>query len=129
LVIMPADAKQLFIFKCLLQSFATSTGLKVNFSKSYIVPFNVGEEKTSNLATTLGCMVESMPFTYLGLPLGTTKSLIQDFMPILTRIEKRLMGITSLTSYSGRLTLVNLVLSALPTFYMCIVELPLEIIE
>jgi hypothetical protein len=84
------------------------------------VPINVGEEKTSILVATLGCMVESMPFTYLGLPLGTTKPLIQDFMPILSRVEKRLMGIASLTSYSGRLTLVNSVLSALPTYYMCI---------
>jgi hypothetical protein len=43
-------------------------------------------------------------FTYLGLPLGTTKPTIQDFMPMLTRIDKRLMGLASLTSYSGRLT-------------------------
>jgi hypothetical protein len=50
-------------------------------------------------------------------------------MPILTRIEKRLTGLASLTSYSGRLTLVNSVLSALPTFYMCSLELPMEIID
>jgi hypothetical protein len=113
----------------LLHSFEESTDLKVNFNKSFIVPINVGEDKVNILAGTLGCLVESMPFTYLGLPLGTTKPTVQDFLPVLSRIEKRIMGIASFTSYSGWLTLVNVVLSALPTYYMCILELPMEIIE
>jgi hypothetical protein len=53
------------------------------------------------LAGTLGCQVESMPFTYLGLPLGTTKPVIQDYMPLLSRVEKGLMGISSFASYAG----------------------------
>jgi hypothetical protein len=70
-----------------------------------------------------------MPFTYLGLPLGTTKLTIQEFMSLLTRIEKRLMGITPRASYAGRLTLCNSVLSSLPAYIMCMVQLPIEIIE
>jgi hypothetical protein len=86
---MPADTKQLFILKCLLQTVAVSTGLKVNFHKSFIVPINVDAKKTNILEDTLGCLVRSMPFTYLGLPLGTTKPMVQDFMPVLSRIEKK----------------------------------------
>jgi hypothetical protein len=129
MLIMPADAKQHFFLKCLLQTFAVLTGLKVNFHKSFIVPINMDVEKTTVLAGTLGCSVQSMPFTYLGLPLGTTKPVVQDFMPILSPVEKRLMGISHLTSYSRQLTLVNAVLSALLTFYMCILQLPLEVID
>jgi hypothetical protein len=129
LIIMIAEARQLLFLKCLLQSFATSTRLKVNFHKSFIVPINVAEEKTEILATTLGCQIQSMPFTYLGLPLGTTKPVFQDFMPLLSRVEKRLMGIATFASYSRRLTLVNAVLSALLTFYMCVLKLPVEIIN
>jgi hypothetical protein len=70
-----------------------------------------------------------MPFTYIGLPLGTTKPVVQDFTPVLTRVEKRLMGIVPFTTYAGRLTLVNLVLSALPTYYMYVLQLPIEIID
>jgi hypothetical protein len=47
------------------------------------------------LAGTLGCQIGTMSFTYLGLPLGTTKPVIQDFMTILSRIEKRSMGINT----------------------------------
>jgi hypothetical protein len=50
-------------------------------------------------------------------------------MPLLFRVEKRLIGIATFASYSGRLTLVNIVLLALPTFYMCVLELPVEIIN
>jgi hypothetical protein len=70
-----------------------------------------------------------MPFTYLGLPLGTTKPLVKDFMPILSRIEKRLMGIIPFASYAGRLTLVNAILSALPTYHICVLAMPIEIID
>jgi hypothetical protein len=65
-IIMPTIPKRLFFFKCLLQSFAASTGLKVNFNKSFIVPINVDEEKIEFLADILGCQIETMPFTYLG---------------------------------------------------------------
>jgi hypothetical protein len=41
LLIMQADAKQLFCLKALLQSFTTSTGLKVNYHKSCLIPINV----------------------------------------------------------------------------------------
>jgi hypothetical protein len=121
---MPAEANHLFFLKGLLHIFASSTGLKVKFSKSFIVPINVPDEKTLILAGTLGCKVETMPFTYLGLPLGTTKPVIQDFMPLFSRIEKRLMGIAPFASYAGRLALVNSVLSALPTYYLCILHPP-----
>jgi hypothetical protein len=129
LIIMPTIAKELFFFKCLLQSFIVSTRLKVNFSKFFIVPINVSEEKTNILAGTLGCQIGTMPFTYLDLPLGTTKLLVKDFMPILSRIEKRLMGIIPFASYAGRLTLVNAILLALPTYHMCVLAMPVEIID
>jgi len=63
-------------------------------------------------------------FTYLGLPLGTTKPSVQDFSPLLSRIERRMSGFSRLLSYDVRLILVNVVLSALPTFYMCSLKIP-----
>jgi hypothetical protein len=57
LLIMPADARQLFFLKCLLNTFAASTRLKVNFHKSFIVPINVDANNATILAGTLGCLV------------------------------------------------------------------------
>lgn len=75
------------------------------------------EDRAGHLAATMGCKVGVMPFTYLGLPLGTTKPTIDEFLPVLTRIEERMMGINNLL-YSRRLLMVNSILTALPTVYM-----------
>lgn len=96
LMIMPGDAKQLIVLKSLLRTFADSTGLQVNFEKSSLVPINMTEERAGHLAATIGCKVGVMPFTYLGLPLGTTQPTVDEFIPILTRIEKRMMGVNKL---------------------------------
>jgi hypothetical protein len=65
----------------MFHSFANSTGLHVNYRKSHMYPINVPQEKLSLLANTFGCDVGSMSFTYLGLPMGTTKPRIEDFTP------------------------------------------------
>lgn len=126
---MSASAPDLFCLKGLLRSFSDSTGLKMNFSKSFIVPINVSDEKCQLLANTLGCQVGTMPFTYLGLPLGTTRPSVEEFMPLLNIIEKRMMGINKFLSYPGRLILVNSVYAVMPTFHMCAFKLPVPVLD
>ena len=124
LLILPGEARTLFNLTGLLRSSSDSTGLHVNFNKSFLVPINISESRALHLASTFGYKVGSMPFTYLGLPLGTTKPTLHEFVPLLTRIEKRLCGISS-----GRLILVSSVFSALPTFYMCSLNIPPQVIK
>jgi hypothetical protein len=73
LLILLGDARILFNLKGLLRSFSDTTGLHVNFNKCFLVAINIPEARTLHLAYTFGCKVGNMPFTYLGLPLGTTK--------------------------------------------------------
>jgi hypothetical protein len=70
-----------------------------------------------------------MPFTYLGLPMGTTKPSIRDLSPLTDRVKRRLSAVTSFLSYGDRLVLVNSVLSSLPTYFMLSLRLPPGIIE
>lgn len=65
----------------------------------------------------------SLPFTYLGLPLGTSKPKILDFFPLIQRVERRLAGCATYLSIGGRLTVINSMFSQ-PTFYMCLLKLP-----
>ena len=129
LLIIPGDARVLFNLKGLLRSFSDSTGLHVNFAKSFLVPINMNDSRATHLANTFGCKVGDMPFTFLGLPLGTTKPSLIEFTPLLTKIERRLSGISKFLSYNGRLILVNFVFSALPTFYMCCMKIPPQFIK
>jgi hypothetical protein len=68
LLIMQACPKQLLCLKALLETFAQSTGLRVNFAKSCLLPINLSNEKASLLAGLFGCKLGTFPFTYLGLP-------------------------------------------------------------
>jgi hypothetical protein len=70
ILILEACPRQLFFLKAMLNSFADSTGLHVNYNKSNIYPINVSEQKMALLANTFHCKVGALPFTYLGLPLG-----------------------------------------------------------
>ena len=98
LLIVPADARILFNLKGLLRSFSDSIGLHVNF-QSFLVPVNIDPLRAQHLANTFGCQTASMTFTYLGLPLGTQKPSLQEFIPLLTRIKTRLNGISKMLSY------------------------------
>lgn len=129
LLIMQADAKQLFCLKAILNSFASSTGLSVNFSKSLLVPINVSDEKMKVLAGTFGCQIWSLPFTYLGLPLGTTKPRIEEFAPLLDRVERNLSACSTFLSYSGRVEYINTVLTPTVNYAMCTLKLHKGVIE
>lgn len=129
LLFLTASSKELFCLKAILNTYADSTGLKINYSKSCMIPLNVDIEKVQHLSKMFGCSVGTLPFTYLGLPLGTTRPKIIDFAPLVDRVERRLSATSALLSYGDRLTMVNSVLSSLPTYYMCSLSLPKSIIE
>jgi hypothetical protein len=129
LLVMQADPQQLNFLKQLLQDFATSAGLKVNFNKSLMIPINVPEDKMSSLAAGFGCQIGSMPLTYLGLPMGTTKPRFQDLTPMMDTIERKLTACSSLLSYIGRLQMVNSVLTPLATYTMCSIKLHVGVID
>ena len=129
LLLVQADAAHLFFLKALLNSFAQSTGLHVNYNKSVMVPINVDEGRTRHLAATFGCSISSMPFTYLGLPMGTTKPKIEDMSPMIVKIERRLNASSSLLSLSGRLQLINSIITPITTYAMCTLKLHKEVLE
>lgn len=70
-----------------------------------------------------------LPFTYLGLPLNTCRLRANDFLPLLTKCEKRFSRLSSFLNQAGRLQMTNAVFTALPTFFMCTLALPKEIIK
>ena len=88
ILVVQADSQQLAVLKQALKDFSETTGLSINFHKSCMLPFNVSDEEVKVLAREFGCMVGSFPFTYLGLPMGTTRPNMVDLMPLVDRIER-----------------------------------------
>lgn len=70
-----------------------------------------------------------LPFTYLGLPLGTTRPKIEDFAPLMNQMERRLSATSTFLGLSGKVELTKAVLSALPTYTMCTLKLPLGVVN
>jgi len=126
---MQDDTRQLLFLKAILNSFAKSTGLKVNYAKSMMVPINISEHKLNLLANTFGCSSGSFSFTYLGLPLSLTKPTVANFWPLISKCERRLVTVSSFLSHASRLQMTNAVLSALPTYTMCTYLLPKTVIK
>jgi hypothetical protein len=129
IIVLPADHAQLQVFKDILEQYAVFSGLKVNYHKSSLIPINLFQEESENLAQGFNYQLGSKPFTYLGLPMGRTKPSIRDMSPLIDRVERRLSAISSFLSYGDMLVLVNSVLSSLPTYYMLTLRLPPGIID
>jgi hypothetical protein len=123
LLIVPADRAQLLALKDVLHKFSLSTGLKINYNKSQMVPINVPEDLLNDLATVFGCQIGSMPFIYLGLPLGTTKPRIIDLMPLACRLERRLACSSFFLSQGAHLQLINSALASMPLHFLCSLQL------
>ena len=122
-----ADVEQLLHVRLLLLCFQAVTGLKVNVSKSEIVP--IGEVNNMHaLAEILGCWVGSLPMTYLGMPLGASHKSPSIWNPILEKIERKLGRWKKLyLSKGGRLTLLKSTLSSLPTYFLSLFTIPTHV--
>jgi hypothetical protein len=61
--------------------------------------------------------------------MGLTKLRVEDFLPLVQRIERRLSSTSNFLTQAGRLEMVNSVFSALPTFYIGKVKLPPTVLK
>jgi hypothetical protein len=83
----------------------------------------VPDDLVSLLAEDFGCQVGTMPFTYLGLPLGTTRPTMRDMMPLVCRLERKLSSSYSFLSQGARLQLINSALASMPLHFLCSLKL------
>jgi hypothetical protein len=89
----------------------------------------VPDDIMTNLVAVLGCQIGTPPFTYLGLPMGSTKPRMTDLTPTMDRVERRLSACSSLLFYTRRLEMINLVITPITTYAMCTIKLPAGVIE
>ena len=127
LILMQADATQLHCLKALLHTFADATGLKVNYNKSNLISINVNDEKMEILTNTPNCKKGSFPFNYLGMPLGLFKPTMEQCLPLVSRVARKLVGLSSFMTLAGTLLLVKSVLNSLIIYFMGCLDVPVTI--
>jgi hypothetical protein len=62
LIIMPACTQQVMVMKDILDKYAASTGLHINYSKSVLIPINLSNDTIVLMAQSFGCSIGQMPF-------------------------------------------------------------------
>ena len=114
----------------ILLLFEALSGLKVNVSKSLLVGVNVASNWLSEAALVLNCRVGSIPFVYLGLPIGGNARRLSFWEPIINQKKYRLTGWNSKhLSMGGRLVLLKSVMSSLPVYALSFFKAPSGIVS
>lgn len=88
IIFCPPDLDVLLNIKKSLIVFHLTSGLKVNFFKSSLMGVNLDDTWLDNAATALQRKRGSLPFDYLGLPIGGSSSRIARWDPIILKMEK-----------------------------------------
>ena len=82
------------------------------------------------MATMLGCDGDSLPFVYLGMPIGGGTKRINLWQPLVDKTARKLANWKSnLMSIGGRLILSKSVLGSLGTYLFSMLKAPVGIIN
>ena len=124
LVFCKDSEEQMVFLSWILLYFEALFGLRVNLEKSAIL--RMGEvENIDQLVGELGCIVGSLPSTYLGLPLGTRQNSVSIWEGIEEKFRRRLAAWKrQYISKGGRLMLIRSTLSNLPIYLLSLFRLP-----
>lgn len=117
--------ENLWAMKSILRGFEMVSGLKINFFKSSLIGVNVDSGFMDMACNFLNCSAGSIPFKYLGLPVGANSRSMSTWEPLLENLSGRLNTWGhKFISFGGRIVLLNSVLNAMPIFYLSFLKLP-----
>ncbi|GJX72943.1 RNA-directed DNA polymerase, eukaryota, reverse transcriptase zinc-binding domain protein [Tanacetum coccineum] len=114
----------------ILNIFYLASGLRININKSNLYGVGVFHSEVDNMAAGTGCSPSYLPFSYLGLPIGSNMSHISNWKVLIDRFKSRLSGWkANLLSSGGRLTLIKSVLGSLCIYFLSIFKAPEAVIK
>lgn len=120
----------LWAIKSILRGFELVSGLKVNFHKSCIMGINLPQSFIDAASSFLYCEKGTIPFKFLGLPVGANPRRVATWKPVLDNLRSKLSPWKSRhISLGGRLTLVSSVLSSIPLYFLSFFKIPTKVIS
>ncbi|KAK3188485.1 hypothetical protein Dsin_028046 [Dipteronia sinensis] len=128
ILFIEANEEAVVNLRRVLQCYGLGSGPNVNFHKSCLVKVGKGNSNVERWAELFRCKTASLPIKYLGLSLGGRPSSISFWEPMLDKIRTRLAPWKmTFISKAGRLVLIKLVLSSLPTYFMSVFKIPISV--
>ena len=130
---MYADDEAIFInpkledieaLKIILQAFGSFSGLHINLEKNSMHPIQCENIDLDHVLSPFTGTKGAFPCKYLGLQLHTSSLKKVHVQPLIERIQQRLPKWKGRwLNKAGRLTLVTLVLSSMPTYHLTVFPL------
>ncbi|PWA99233.1 RNA-directed DNA polymerase, eukaryota, Reverse transcriptase zinc-binding domain protein [Artemisia annua] len=74
----------------LFNVFYLASGLRINIHKSNVYGIRVSNIDIEGMAQSTGCTTGSLPFTYLGLPIGSSMKRLIHWQSLIDKFESRL---------------------------------------
>eukprot|EP00253_Pinus_taeda_P030670 PITA_30670 len=131
LILLNGSIRDTRSFSKILQLFSDATGMQPNQMKSTITcsRTTVQETRTALRAFPFSVHPLDRGLKYLGFNLKPTCQRIADWVWLVAKLEKRLMGWSfRYLSRAGRLVLIKSVLEATPVFWMALAWIPRNIL-
>ncbi|WMV30346.1 hypothetical protein MTR67_023731 [Solanum verrucosum] len=128
LIFCDAESCQLKYLRIILILFEAISGLHINWGKSFIYPVN----KVPNINALVNILgggggeIGELPTVYLCMPLGDKSKSKGIWNNVL---EKLVNQKSKYLSLGGRVTLINSVLDAMPTYMMSVFPMPANVID
>jgi hypothetical protein len=114
----------------IVEDFGVASGLCTNLAKCSIHPIRCTPEQVVLARDILGCEVGSLPFQYLGLPLGIRKVSAVQLQPVVDNAMKRVQPwCAKLMNRGGWAILVQSTLSSMLVHALMSLDIPLETLE
>ncbi|XP_058757405.1 uncharacterized protein LOC131630662 [Vicia villosa] len=125
-----ASTANLWNLKVILRGFELISGLKINFSKSSVMGVNVGDWILDAATNFLACKRGNSSFLFLGIMVGVNPRNKKVWSKVLYNFKKRLDTWKGRNiSIGGRVTLINAVLNAIPSFTFSFYKSPLKVLN
>nr|GEU46976.1 putative RNA-directed DNA polymerase, eukaryota, reverse transcriptase zinc-binding domain protein [Tanacetum cinerariifolium] len=114
----------------ILKCFHLASGLRINVNKSQVLGVGVPTDIVQQGASCIGCDIMQMPFKYLGVMVGDHMSRYTAWSNLIQKVQARLSKWKVKTLFvGGRLTLLKLVLGAVPIYNMSIYKAPISVLH
>lgn len=125
IILITYDMEDLKTIKLTLYLFEGISGLTINFHKTCHYSTKFGTPPEQSALNTLNCTSSRLPIIYLGVPIAGRRPRRQEWKKLIASIRSGLFAWkANLLSIRGRLTLINLVMSAILIYLMSIFKLP-----
>jgi hypothetical protein len=125
IIFIDKDLEKAGNLKWILSCFELMSGMRINYTKSELVPMNLEEQEIVGIVEIFGCPVGAFPIKYLGVPLHYQKLRREVLQPLVDKILKKIAGWKGkLLSHAGRVMLIKTCLSSIPVYLMSFFKFP-----